>query len=536
MRLSDTYRDLSLPLIAGVLCFLAWPPLGYTALIFFAWVPLFFLLEADIQKWKFVLLIYLSLFIWNVSTTWWIWNASAPGAAMAILINSALMLLPWLAFRVFRNKYGRMMGYISFICFWLCFEYLHLQDWGLSWPWLTLGNVFASCPEWVQWYEYTGTSGGSLWILVVNILNYEAIRNLSISGWRNKKAQQFFFSTIGLLILPTLLSLQIRKNYAQKEISGNKQEVVIIQPNTDPYEKIGGAQFDRLLGEMISLSRKATDSSTRLLIWPETALYTNSGLDESRLKESGALAPLFDFLKEYPQLHLLTGIESYQLFDHKNSLYARAIPNSSQYYEAYNAAVLLNHNGPLHFYHKSMLVPGVETLPRFLLFLGPVFEQFGGSTGGYVRQEERTTIPVADHFLLAPAICYESIYGEYISKYIANDADLIAIITNDGWWGNTPGYKQHMSYARLRAIETRRWVARSANTGISCFIDPFGNVLNPLPWWKADVIKAEIPSRTEKTFYVKYGDHISKVAGVASIQFLVVLIVGRFRRKQTSKV
>jgi len=532
MKLSDSYRLLLLPVIAGLLCFLSWPPIGYTALIFFAWAPLFFLMDSPISKWKFAALLYFAHFIWNATTTWWIWNASAPGAAMAILVNSALMLLPWLAFRRLKKNTGSLLSYIAFISFWLCFEYLHLQDWGLSWPWLTLGNVFATSPEWVQWYEYTGTSGGTLWILVVNILSYETIRNFSATSWRNKKAQQFFFSTLGVLILPTLLSLQIRKNYAQKIRLEKTHEVVIVQPNTHPYQKIGGAEFDRLLSEMIALSRKATDSSTRLLIWPETALYTSSGLDEARLKESGALAPLFDFLNEYPDMHLFTGIESYRLFDEKHSVYSRAIPESSQYYEAYNSAVLLDHKGPLHFYHKSMLVPGVETLPRFLLFLGPVFEKFGGSSGGYAKQEERTSVPVGDHFQLAPAICYESIYGEYISRYIANHASLIAVITNDGWWGNTPGYQQHLSYARLRAVEARRWVARSANTGISCFIDPYGNIVHPLPWWQAGVIEKEIPALTEKTFFVQFGDIISKVAIGISIILLILLFAGRFRKEE----
>jgi len=157
MKLSDSYRLLLLPVIAGLLCFLSWPPIGYTALIFFAWAPLFFLMDSPISKWKFAALLYFAHFIWNATTTWWIWNASAPGAAMAILVNSALMLLPWLAFRRLKKNTGSLLSYIAFISFWLCFEYLHLQDWGLSWPWLTLGNVFATSPEWVQWYEYTGT-------------------------------------------------------------------------------------------------------------------------------------------------------------------------------------------------------------------------------------------------------------------------------------------------------------------------------------------------------------------------------------------
>ena len=126
-------------------------------------------------------------------------------------------------------------------------------------------------------------------------------------------------------------------------------------------------------------------------------------------------------------------------------------------------------------YHKAKLVPGVETLPSFLNFMGKWFEDFGGISGTLGRDSERKVfVPWDNHFKAAPIICYESIFGDYITEYVRKGANILTIITNDGWWGNTPGYKQHMNYARLRAIETRKWVARSANTGISCFIDPVG--------------------------------------------------------------
>ena len=119
----------------------------------------------------------ITMLIWNVATTWWIWNASVPGAIGAFFANSLLMCFPWLGFKIAKKWLGEITGYISLIAFWLCFEYIHLQDWGLSWPWLTLGNVFATHPQWIQWYEYTGTSGGSLWIMVVNILLFLHIKN-----------------------------------------------------------------------------------------------------------------------------------------------------------------------------------------------------------------------------------------------------------------------------------------------------------------------------------------------------------------------
>ena len=195
------------------------------------------------------------------------------------------------------------------------------------------------------------------------------------------------------------------------------------------------------------------------------------------------------------------------------------------YYDSFNGSVLLDSSGPFAFYHKSMLVPGVETLPWFLKFIDNWFEKFGGTTAGYAKQKERTVLNTKNGYKIAPAICYESIYGEFMSNYIRNGANLICIITNDGWWGNTPGHKQHMNYARLRAIETRTWVARSANTGISCFIDPYGTVIDPQPWDTAAAIKMTVPVSNGKTFFVKHGDIISRVMVLLSILFIGIMIV-----------
>ena len=155
----------------------AWPVSSLTFLIFIAWIPLLWLESTVKSRKKFFGLTYIAMFIWNVATTWWIWNASAPGALSAFFANSLIMCLPWLGFKIAKKRLGEKIGYVSLIAFWMCFEYIHLQDWGLSWPWLTLGNAFATHPEWVQWYEYTGTSGGTLWIMLVNILLFLHLKN-----------------------------------------------------------------------------------------------------------------------------------------------------------------------------------------------------------------------------------------------------------------------------------------------------------------------------------------------------------------------
>ena len=170
------FQPILLSLLSGLLFFLAWPMVNITVVIFFAFIPLLILEQQNYSKLKFFGLIYFALFTWNISTTWWIWNASMVGAWLAIFVNSLLMSIPLMGFRYMKNRFGSLIGYTSFIIFWMSFEYLHLQDWGLSWPWLTLGNVFAGRINWIQWYEYTGTSGGTLWVLLVNVMLFQLIR------------------------------------------------------------------------------------------------------------------------------------------------------------------------------------------------------------------------------------------------------------------------------------------------------------------------------------------------------------------------
>ncbi len=467
------------------------------------------------------------LLIWNVCTTWWICNSTVPGGIAAMVANSFLMSLPWLAYYQVKKKLSRRLAYVALIAFWLSFEYIHL-NWQLSWPWLTLGNVFASHPGWIQWYEVSGTSGGSLWIWVVNILIAESLRKAFLPGtvrWKLAIAP-----TIALA-LPFVFSAVISSGFHFPQ--GGKGNVVVVQPNIDPYQKFEPGMQDAQLQKMIQLSEQHIDTATRVVVWPETALNLPGGIVESRIHEYPTFIPLWNFLKVHHQLRLLTGIDSYQVFaENDPPANARPFPNGNGFYETYNAAALLDSNGTTSFYHKSKFVPGVETLPTYLRFLDSWFEQFGGTSSGYAPQEERTVLESPGSGMrIAPSICYESIYGEFMSAYARNGANVICIITNDGWWANTSGHKQHKEYARLRAIETRRWVWRSANTGISCFISPTGELFDQQPWDKAAAIKMQCNPLTSLTFYARYGDLISKGAFTLASLVLLFFIYGLMKKK-----
>jgi len=526
-------QPLLLSLSSGLLLYAAWPVSPLTFLIFAAFVPLLWLEDRPIKRLPFFGWTYLSMLIWNGATTWWVCNSTLPGGIAAILANSLLMCIPWLGFYNVKRRMRPVFAYPALIVFWLLFEYIHL-NWELSWPWLTLGNVFATHPRWVQWYEFTGTSGGSLWVLVINVLIFRILR-IRAKHKTLRPARLGLITLAALLLIPFIFSSLLEASLKAQTVSpvnGNTPNVVIIQPNIDPYdEKFVAGKQEGQLQKLIHLSESQIDSHTGLVIWPETAVPVQ--INEDEMKTNYFIAPLWDFLKRHPSVNLLTGIEGFRVYSEQNKTpYSSRIPDTDKYADTFNSAALFD-SSDFQIYHKSKLVPGVEALPSFLKFMTPLFEKFGGTGGGYARQSERTVLNAYNHsYRVAPAVCYESIYGEFMTAYVRNGADLIAVITNDGWWGNTSGFKQHENYARLRAIETRRWLVRSANTGVSCFIDPSGEVIDPQPYETMAAIKRQVPVDKGLTFYTIHGDLLSKGAIAAAIfillcNLLAILLPGK---------
>ncbi|MEI6947825.1 apolipoprotein N-acyltransferase [Paraflavisolibacter sp. H34] len=524
-----------------MLLWAAWPTSSFTFLIFFALVPLLWIEDHTGGTKKLFGYTYLHMLLWNVLTTWWVGNATAVGAGLAILLNSLLMCLPWLLMHRVKRTLGRTAGYVSLIAFWISFEYIH-HNWELSWPWLTLGNAFALQTGWIQWYEATGTTGGTLWVLLSNVLFYGLLTEYLKRGRSGR-----YFGGLALLLLLLIVPILVSKNLLKRESQkiavaarNATKNVVVVQPNIDPYnEKFAEGTVEAQVQNLINLSEKQVDNQTALLVWPETAVP--AAVWEGELEQNPYFQPVFAFLSAHPQLSLLTGIASFKSYGTDK---AAATPTSRFhktehfYYDEFNAATLLAAQYPIAYYHKAKLVPGVETLPSFLLWLNVIFEKFGGASGALGSDKERAVFADKQHYYLAaPIICYESIYSNYITGFVRKGANILTIITNDGWWGNTQGYRQHMNYGRLRAIETRRWVARSANTGISCFIDPAGTVYQPQPWDTPASIKMNIEPIEHQTFFVRHGDYLSLIFNTISLIALagtsILFLRRRFSQKTT---
>ncbi len=524
---------------------ISWPETGSIPwLLFIALIPLL-LLEHEMRQLavkrfsaKIFLHAWWAFFIFNLITTWWIYFASAAGMAMAVILNSLLMAVVFWLYHKTAFHLGEYKALYALAFYWLGFEWIHYR-WELSWPWLSFGNVFAGTESVIQWYEYTGVLGGSLWVVSINIFIFSLIKRILYQKQTLKQNTGFIVFIILTLIIPVIISL----NITVPDISKNRSvEVVIVQPNIDPYnEKFSGLSDVAQTQEIIRLAQQKITPETRFIIAPETALP--GGYNEERLDEYESIRLLKQFIEQHPGISFLTGLSTYKFYEpfEKIPETARQTPQGD-YYDSFNTAMLINRNG-IQLYHKSKLVLGVERLP-FSWLLKPLENlaiDLGGTTGTlgvsdkpYIFTPQPAYLSAVDSNQAAfgPVICYESVYGEYFSEFVKRGANVMAIITNDGWWDDTPGYKQHLAYAKLRAIETRRYIARSANTGISAVITPAGTVLQPTRWWVKDAIRETVYINNFQTFYVTYGDIIGRLAAFLSAIMLAYVIARKLNTTQ----
>jgi apolipoprotein N-acyltransferase len=530
-----------LVILPAILFGLAWEPMPFTPLVFVAFAPLLLLAHRgrSMGGWRHFGLVFLSLLLWNITTTWWVWFASEVGAVAMLLMNSFFMYLPFGVWRIWhrlapRKWQMRLRFDYIFIGIWLLYEFAH-HRWDLSWPWLCLGNAFSGMTWYVQWYEYTGTLGGSALILLVNVWVYRAALllrtgvdrldegGLELPGskagagtvvpfWKRSRVKPLLTATICVVFMG-LISWLVGTAASRNTNSGKAYWAAAIQPNYDTYEE----KFVLDPMQMVREMQATTDSAKRALssrkqalncvLWPETSLVSSINVDymESdqqvaflkgmRLHDSVKTDYLMgvNMVKWYPWSG--KGKPKVVMPDKSERVVAAARQsNDSEYwYTLHNSALWLGDT--LAYYHKSKLVPGTEQLPfvstlPFLESLAISLDE--NSASGTLGKSDRA-MALGEGVKAAPVICYESIYGDYVSDYVGDGAQWLAVVTNDAWWRNTAGHKQHFSYAKLRAIEQRKWVGRAANTGISGFINPKGESVMESVWYQGRSGRCDVP-------------------------------------------
>lgn len=539
-----------LTLISAMLLSVSWPTYGVPFFIFFALVPLM-MMEHGISKfsdykrksWAVFGLSYLCFVIWNVVTTGWLYGSKNPDGSHSlmavlfpVLVNSLLYSLVFQCYHWYKNAQGTYWGLGFLIAIWMSFEKFHL-GWELTWPWLNLGNVFSDYPKLIQWYDTLGATGGSFWILLVNVLIFYAVRTWE-AGRKRKALIKNSAIIAALIALPMIISV-IKYNTFNEKPSG-QVNVLMLQPDLDPYAEKYSKDSLTIEQDLLALAEKNSTGKIDYYIAPETALPGRGSISETAFEKSLLLNNIKGFLSNHPGSVFATGISSHRFYYNPADLPKEAYQiNGGVWVSSYNTAIQLVPGQKVQAYHKGKLVPGVEIFPYMNVLkplLGDAMLNLGGTVASLGTDKERVAFSNPyNKGKLAPIICYESIYGEFVTDYVKKGANFLGIMTNDSWWGVTEGHKQLLSYAKLRAIETRREIARAANSGISAHINAKGEVTADTFYGDQTALFAKVNLYDTMTFYTRAGDLLSRFS-IFALGFLLFYYLIEWFKKKTKKV
>ena len=456
----------------------------------------------------------LAFVLWNAATIWWVWIATPIGPIVATLFSTFWNLVAFMLYHYVSKRAHKAVAYTLLVASWLMTEYCYISAEVLSFPWLTMGNGFSGDVWAVQWFEATGTLGGSLWVLISNIAIFEA--------WHNRTAKSIVRAAVAVVV-PIVVSLVMYWSY---EPSDEQVKVSVMQPNVDCYEEkfSDNASWQmQNIGDLFS----SVPRDTRVVVLPETALPER--LNDDRPLQGGDIFALHQMADERcDDAMVVTGASTIKFYPKGVVPSETARPGDGYYYDFFNSAVAVNGDSESNLHHKMRLVIGVEAMP-FTKFLNN-FVDLGGITGQLGRNDKATVFEKTG-VKFGPAICYEGIYGDCFARFVREGAEVMLVMSNDGWWGNTPGHKRLFDYCRLRAIETRRAIARSANTGVSGFITARGDVTERLDWEERGVLTSDVEVRSGETLYVKYGDWLGRLSTLVSLLTLLYYSAYRVRRR-----
>ncbi len=452
---------------------------------------------------------------WNLSTIWWIGYATLIGPFAATLASSFYSMLAFMLFHTVSKRAPKALAYTLLVSIWVAFEYNYTVS-DFSWPWLLLGNGFSNQIWSIQWYEYTGIFGGSLWVLLSNILIFEAVlARRVISKW---------VAAAIVVAFPLVSSIVIYATYEEAE-DAERMEISVIQPNVDCYDtSYSDEQQENNLLELLC----EVPASSQLVVMPEGAVpecYWESQLNR---------VPYFHMLREAlsPNATLIFGAYTRFLYpEGEESDTSRPIPNRSERYDLFNSAITLSRKSTIDLRHKARLVIGVENTPTWVFDLFKFFVIEIGDDLGQVGKGSKGEVFDIDSHKIGAAICYEGLYGNFFSEFARNGAELITIISNDCWWEDTPGHKHLYTLSAVRAVETRRAIARSANTGTSGFITSRGDSVESLGWEQRGVLMQSLALNDKMTIYTIYGDYIARIASFIAVLSLLYYLVYRSRKR-----
>ncbi len=536
-------RDLAFLILGGVAVALAFPPVDLVPLAFVGLVPLFLVMRREKREggrsafgpgFIFGLAFFLPLLYWMIFLSS---NEVDNPVLMAgpLLLLVCFQALYWGLFSAgaqFITRRTSLPRIVVYPLVWTACEYLR-SLFVLGFTWGNLGYAAVAIPKCIQFASTTGLFGVTLWIASVNVLAAEgltAVLRLRDGGLKQRELVRRSWVLAAALVLVLLIPIghgvlvlrsagpagQVGQKARSVEAAGATIRVAVVQPNIGGKRKWDPAYLEVSFDVLHALTREAAEEGADLVVWPETAAPSYLLNDPTHLAVIMALA-------DETGAAILTGFPD-------------RVGDSLEEYAYFNSVLLIQPideldastgNG-LVKYDKIHLVPFGEVLPFKSVF--PFLKRVSIGQAGFTPGTERVVFDTGG-IRFSTVICYESIFPGLVRGFVDDGAQLLVNVTNDVWYGRSSMPFQHASMAVMRCIENRRSMARSANSGVSLFVDPYGRVTSKSDIFTRGFLVADLPIVSETTFYTRHGDLIAWLALAASAVGLALAFVQRMRAR-----
>ena len=417
---------------------------------------------------------------------------------------------PWL------SSFHNLWLALTLAAAWTALEWV--RGWMFSgWGWNGLGVALHNLVPMIQISEFTGVGGVSFVVVFANVIAIATARRLWLEAKTQVRRAHFEF-TLTLAAIVGLAAFGI--GALQVETPLEPLRVAAVQADVPRDEKFDRQFQDKIFRQYTRLTQVAlaTRPPPQLIVWPESATPAPALLDEENRRF---------------------------VMDMSASIKTDLLLGTTDADEsgAYNAALLVSKGGEnIQVYHKLHLVPYGEYVPgrNTVPFVGAIVGD--QVPGDFTRGKELVIFRLTtDRVMVAPLICFEDTLGELTRQFVEHGANLLANVTNDGWFLRSAGARQHLENAIFRCVETRRPMVRAANTGVTCFVNRFGRVTQMLldprgSQFTEGVLSGtiQVPTRGEMTFYVRHGELFSKICGGIALFSLLVRLLALAKRRRLS--
>ncbi|MBI9070636.1 MAG: apolipoprotein N-acyltransferase [Melioribacteraceae bacterium] len=527
-------KQLLLGLLSGTLLGLSFPPIPLPYLMFTALIPYFFVIEKRKTLAEVNRITFFTFFIFSIITLYWVgsWMPEADPFLMTsgvalVLFNPVLFLIPSTLFHYTRKIFTDKIAFVLFPFFWVFYEYIYgLTD--LRFPWLVLGHGLAYFKSFIQIADTIGALGISLLVLFINVSLFFLLKTYFIS---RKIDLKIAVLTFVMILLPIIYGSIKVSSYNGSERS---VKVGLIQPDLNPWNKWELGSLDDLLDIYLTLSNKAVQENAEIIIWPETALprYIMSG------SYPGVVKRIRNFV-DSNNVYLMTGMPDATFYREKDKAPedAKKAKSSDLHYTSYNSILGFTPNErKVEKYGKIKLVPFGEHAPfvEHIPFIGDFIKWNVGISSWNIGKDTLVfnyKKSGSESVKIGGVVCIESIYPDFIAQFVDRGAEMLAVATNDSWYGNSSGPYQHKEISVLRAIENRRSVVRAANGGISAIINPIGFVVSETKMYTRDFLVGDVELNNEKTFYTENPLLIQYLSSIITLLIIFLIVISQIKTK-----